>query len=294
MFEDLLYIKLAIVISVGIACILIFLSFRNIKSLIPEENREYMDPLPPLLKLLWPLVNLVAHYIGERLSVDYLVKINTDLKRSAIDYIFTAEQFFALRLISSVLMALATYFCLAMLEINDWLYVTIGALVGLILPSLSLSDRRKAREKEIIKSLPTFLDFLVMAIQAGMNFSGAMAQAVDKGPEGAIKVEFQRVLRDIKAGMSRTESLRLMSERLDIRDITAFVTAVVQSEKTGSSVGESLKIQADQRRTERFQRAEKAAMQAPVKLIFPLVAFIFPLTFVILGFPIVMKFMYDM
>ena len=82
--------------------------------------------------------------------------------------------------------------------------------------------------------------------------------------------------------------------RLEIRDITAFVTAVVQSEKTGSSVGESLKIQADQRRTERFQRAEKAAMQAPVKLIFPLVAFIFPLTFVILGFPIVMKFMYDM
>ena len=147
MFESLLHLKLGIAVLVGMVCILIFLSFKNIKSLVPDENREYMDPLPPLLKLLWPLVNLVSHYIGERLSVDYLVKINTDLKRSAIDYIFTAEQFFSLRLISTVLMALVTYFCLAMLDITDWLYVTIGALVGLMLPALSLSDRRKAREK---------------------------------------------------------------------------------------------------------------------------------------------------
>jgi tight adherence protein C len=126
-----------------------------------------------------------------------------------------------------------------------------------------------------------------------MNLSGAITQAVEKGPKGILNWELQRVIRDMKAGMSRLEALRAMAERLDIKELTTFVSSVAQSEKTGSSIGDTLRIQADQRRIERFQRAEKLAMEAPVKLIFPLVAFIFPMTFLIIGFPIAMKFMYE-
>ena len=80
-----------------------------------------------------------------------------------------------------------------------------------------------------------------------------------------------------------------MADRIDVDAVNTFVNAVVQAERTGASVGETLKAQADQRRVERFQLAEKQAMQAPVKLILPLVAFIFPTTFLIIGFPIGMK-----
>jgi len=84
-----------------------------------------------------------------------------------------------------------------------------------------------------------------------------------------------------------------MAERLDSREIHSFTSALAQAERTGASLGQTLRIQADQRRTERFQRAEKLALEAPVKLVFPLVAFIFPTTFIVLGFPIVMKFLYE-
>ena len=166
--------------------------------------------------------------------------------------------------------------------------------MGWFLPSISLNDFRKKREMAIVKALPTFLDFLTMGVQAGMNVSGAIGQAVEKGPEGPLRQEFEKVIRDVRAGMSRVDALKAMAERREIREITTFVTAIAQAEKTGASLTEALRIQADQRRVERFQRAEKLAMEAPVKLIFPLVVFIFPMTFIILGFPIAMKFMYEL
>ena len=99
------------------------------------------------------------------------------------------------------------------------------------------------------------------------------------------------VLRDIRSGITRAEALRRMTERLDVSEVTSLVNSLIQAERMGSSLGQVLRVQADQRRNERFQRAEKLALEAPVKLIFPLILFIFPLTFLILAFPIVMKFL---
>jgi tight adherence protein C len=167
-------------------------------------------------------------------------------------------------------------------------------LLGIIFPRISLSDQRKKREDKIIRALPVYLDFMVMAIEAGLNFIGAVHQSVKKGPDGPLKIELERVLREIKAGKPKLDAFRTMNERLNVREVSSFVSALAQAELTGASVGQTLKIQADQRRLERFQRAEKKALEAPVKLIFPLVAFIFPVTFIMLAFPIVMKFMHEL
>jgi tight adherence protein C len=102
--------------------------------------------------------------------------------------------------------------------------------------------------------------------------------------------EFQRVLRDIRAGKARAASLRAMADRLNQPGINSFCTTVIQAESMGMSLGPVLRTQADQRRIERFLRAEKLAMQAPVKMLFPLLAFIFPCTFIVLLFPLAMKF----
>jgi len=295
MFDmSLLFIKILIVSFFTISVLMIFIFLRSVKEEVPDEDREYMDPLPPKLKLIWPLVKIAAYYLGERLPVEKLEKYNRKLKRSGIDYIMTAEQLFGLQIVSAVLMGFMVYMGLSLLEIDDWMYPLVGVLLGYIMPEMTINDLKKKREKEIVKALPAYLDFLTMAVQAGMNLSGAMSQAVDKSPESALRTEFHKILRDIKAGMSRLDALREMAERLDIREINSFVTAVAQSEKTGASVGNTLKVQADQRRVERFQKAEKLAMEAPVKLIFPLVAFIFPMTFLLLAFPIAMKVMYEM
>ena len=130
-------------------------------------------------------------------------------------------------------------------------------------------------------------------MEAGLNLQGAMTQAVAKGPKGVLRDEFQRVLRDIRAGKARAESLRAMAQRMDEPAVANFTTAVIQAESMGMNLGPVLRAQADQRRSERFLRAEKLAMEAPVKLLFPLLAFIFPCTFIVLFFPIAMKFMHS-
>ncbi len=292
-FNEIVF-KLLVVLLVPLSTLMFIISMRNIKEELPGESREYMDPLPPMLRLIWPLARFFAYYIGERLSIEFLEKTDKTLRKSGLSYLMNPAQFIGLRITSSVVMGLVVLICMSMLETFDIVYLILGIALGYFLPSMSVRDLKKKREKALIKALPVYLDFLTMAVQAGMNMSGAIQQAVDKGIDGPLKWEFARVLRDIKAGIPRLDALRDMAERNEIKEINAFVTAIVQAEKTGASVGSTLKIQADQRRTERFQRAEKLAMEAPVKLIFPLVAFIFPMTFMILGFPIAMKFLYEM
>ncbi len=166
----------------------------------------------------------------------------------------------------------------------------LGVIGGFFLPTLWLRDARIRRDKAVLKTLPTYLDFITMSVEAGLNLTGAINQAMDKGPVGPLRHEFYMVVRDLRAGLPRAEALRRMEKRMGLLEITSFVGTVIQAEKMGARLGEALRIQAEQRRTERFQRAEKLAMEAPVKLIGPLLLFIFPVTFIVLGFPIVMKF----
>lgn len=271
----------------------LFWGAKGIKDEIPEDNRLFKDPLPKSMRTIWPLVLFFCFYLSRSISVERLEKNSTALMRGGIDYLMSPEQFFGLQCASAFLFGLLCSYGLYLSIGFDPIFVVVAIGIGFFLPSITLREKRKQREKEILKMLPVYLDFFTMAVQAGMNLSGAITQAVDKGPRGILNWEFQRVIRDMKAGMSRVDALRVMAERLDIRELSTFVSAVAQSEKTGSSIGDTLRVQADQRRVERFQRAEKLALEAPVKLIFPLVAFIFPMTFLIIGFPIVMKFMYE-
>ena len=172
-----------------------------------------------------------------------------------------------------------------------WVPFMAGFLVGFGYPKIWLKDRIDARRRQTMKSLPFMLDLITLCVESGLNLTGAIQQAVDKGPAGAMKDEFGRLLRDVRAGKPRAESLRELAQRMDLAAVTSFVTTLIQAEATGMSLGPILRAQAEQRRVERFARAEKLAMEAPVKMLFPLIFFIFPCVFAILMFPIVMKFM---
>tara|TARA_A100001391_G_scaffold131718_1_gene90920 strand:- start:37447 stop:38334 length:888 start_codon:yes stop_codon:yes gene_type:complete len=289
MFEsEALYAVIAVAL-LPVAFILLFLAVSRARKEVERDQREFMDPLPLMLRLVWPLVEFFAHYLGSLMRVEQIARGNRLLAQSGQGFMMNAQQFFGLQVVSSLLFMLGTWLCLAMLEHSDGLWVMLAGLLGFALPYLNAREKRKKRRLEILRQLPVFLDYLAMSIQAGANFTGAIRHAVEKGPEGPMKTELSKVMRDIRSGMGRFDALRLMADRVDVDAVQTFVNAVVQAERTGASVGEVLKGQADQRRTERFQRAEKMAMQAPVKLILPLVAFIFPTTFLIIGFPIAMK-----
>ncbi|WP_394561175.1 type II secretion system F family protein [Aquipseudomonas alcaligenes] len=278
--------------GLGIAVTSTLLIFVWLLSLLPDENRAYMDPVPGWVRPIWPLVRMVSHFVCSNIAPQHMDRLDQKLQKTGALYVLTAEDFLALCITLAVLFPLAAALPMATGKSGIiWSVLLVMMFMGAVLPVMWISDTHKRRDRDIVRNLPVFLEYLTMCVDAGLNFLGALQQAVDKGPNGAMKNEFRIVLRDIRSGLPRSEALQRMEERVNLKDLTTFVRSVIQAEKMGSSLRNTLKIQAEQRLEERFQRAEKTAMQAPVKLIIPLIMFIFPLTFVILLFPIVVKFM---
>jgi len=290
MIAQLLVAMLVGLAFVGFAAAVIYSAVR-LKSEVPTEDREYLDPLPKALLMLWPLLRLIDYHVCQRLPKRYLAGSAEKLRLSGLLYLMSPTQFLALCLVGMVVFFLLAWVALRAVEFDSMLALLGAALMGFIYPRMWLKESLKKRRKLMLKGLPVYLDFLTMGVEAGLNMAGAIGQAVAKGPAGPLKNEFAFVLRDLRAGLTRADALRRMDERVRIPQVSSFISAVIQAERMGASLGTTFRSQADQRRAERFQLAEKLAMEAPVKLIFPLVAFIFPVTFLVLMFPIAVKFM---
>ena len=272
---------------------LMVLSMLAFRHSLPNVDRRFMDPLSWPERVAWPLVRFLAHYFARGLSVETIERMRRQLVHAGWDFRMTPQQYFALRLLAATLAGTLSTLALIAVDRFSPALALVAVGFGYAAPALKLAEARKQRSRAIVRLLPTYLDFITMAVEAGLSLPGALLQATQNGPDGLLKQEIQRVNRDIKAGSGRIEALEAMATRLDLREVTSVVAALAQAERTGGSVGNTLRIQADQQRIERFQRAEKLAMEAPVKLIFPLVAFIFPTTFLVPAFPIVMKLLHD-
>lgn len=277
----------------ALAGALTFASLLAFSRAVPVPNRAYMDPLSTRMRILWPLVLFFAHYFGRLCSVEYLERVQRQLIRAGRGYHISAAHFVALRMVSALLAAVITWSAIVPFDRSAPMWSLVALVFGYAIPQLNLEEARRCRERAIMKTLPTYLDFITMAVEAGLSLSGALVQASANGPKGLFSQELERVNRDITAGAGRIEALEAMSARLEIRHVHSVVSAIAQADRSGGSIGGTLRIQAEQQRVDRFQRAEKLAMEAPVKLIFPLVAFIFPSTFIVLGFPIAMKMLHQ-
>lgn len=278
-------------VCVFLAVLFACMTMRQLSRSVPDEDREFMDPLPSTLRPIWPMVRIFAYYCCSLLPYSYLSSLENRLRRNGVSYMMMAEEYVALRFVSAAVTLCIGYTVLKLT--GEWipLLTIVLLVVGFFYPDIWVRDIRKKQVDGVLRTLPSYLDFVTMAVEAGLNFSGAIEQARKKAPAGPLVIEFGIVLRDLRSGITRAKALQRMSERLEIQEVTSFVNAVVQAEKMGSSLAGVLRIQAEQRRSERFQRAEKKAMEAPVKLIGPLVIFIFPTTFMVLAFPIIMKFL---
>ncbi len=265
------------------------IGFRRLTGDVPTENRSYLDPLPGALRSLWPLIRFVDYHFCRSLPEGLLARPERLLQLAGISFLMSARQFVGLSFMSTLLFAVLTLLPMAMLDMFSPLFMLVGAALGAFYPTLWLKGKLKKRRLQVIRELPSYLEFMTMAIEAGLNMVGALQQAVDKGVKGPLRQEFGLVLRDLRSGLTRADALNRMDERMQLKEISNFVKAVVQADRMGASLGQTFRFQAEQRRMERFQRAEKLAMEAPTKLIFPLVAFIFPETFVVIAFPIAIK-----
>ncbi len=289
--------------ATGLAAALVAWLITRTVAALPPEDREYKDPPPLGFRLAALPIQWLSHFLAPHISGAGQARMAASLRQAGLEYKVTPPQLVAGRVLCAILLAAICWWALASFDSDAGapsrfglrVYLAVcafGALGGYFYPRIWLRDLLAERRKDLLRSLPFYLDVITLCVEAGLNMQGAMQQAVAKGPKGVMRDELLRVLRDIRAGKARADSLRAMSELLGETAVTSFITAVIQAESMGMNLGPILRAQADQRRSERFLRAEKLAMQAPVKMLFPLIVFIFPCTFIVLFFPIVMKFMH--
>ena len=156
-----------------------------------------------------------------------------------------------------------------------------GLLIGYLLPDSMLSRRMKARQKEILLALPSALDLLTISVEAGLGFDAALGRVCEKY-RNALSAEFNQVLNEIRLGRPRLEALDDMGSRNKVEELNSFIQAVIQSEQLGVGIANVLRIQSEEIRRRRRQRAEETGQKAPLKMLFPMVCCIFPTLFVVL------------
>jgi tight adherence protein C len=156
-----------------------------------------------------------------------------------------------------------------------------GLVIGYLLPDATLSRRIRARQKDILLALPSALDLLTISVEAGLGFDAALGRVCDKY-RNALASEFNQVLNEIRLGRPRIEALDDMARRNKVDELNGFIQAIIQSEQLGVGIANVLRIQSEEIRRRRRQRAEETGQKAPLKMLFPMACCIFPTLFVVL------------
>ncbi len=200
------------------------------------------------------------------------------------------SMFFFQRILLTVLMGVGAFVLFFFL--TDWpvmrgvIGTILGAALGYYMPMLQLNGQIARRQDRILKALPDALDLLTICVEAGLGFDTAMGKVYEKW-DNDLSNAFGRVLQEIQLGKLRREALRSMADRIDVPDFTTFAAAIIQAEQLGVSISKILRVQSDQMRVKRRQRAQEKAQQAPVKMMIPMVFLIFPSIWVVLMGPAV-------
>lgn len=201
----------------------------------------------------------------------------------------TPEDFAAVRIVSAAVTAAIGLLLGLLLKNTIYLAVALvfGAIFGYYLPALWLKQKVDARRAEIQKGLPDAMDLLVIAVDAGLGFDAALARVTDKY-KNALSEEFAKVLREVSLGRPRLEAMDEMGRSSGVEDLHNFIQAIIQSEQFGTGIGKILRIQADEMRRKRRQRAQEKAAQATLKMMLPMVGCIFPTLWIVLLGPAVL------
>lgn len=279
----------------GLSCCLVLLlplALRTNAESSPTRDEVWRDRLPWFLRLLRPAMRWYSEAVNASLTAQRREVLQSQLDAAGAAYLISPAEFVIVRRVVGVLGVAVSAAVILGVNLRDPLHIAIAVAFGplaFLYPDLRLREVTKQRQLRFEKDFPFFLDVLVLAMKAGLNFIAALEQAVISLRDGPVKQEFFRFLRESRAGLSRRAALDRLAGRVMLPAVANFVAAVSQAEQTGGSLGDVLVDQARQRRQERFLRAEKLANQAPVKMLLPLIALLFPTTFIIIGFPIAIQ-----
>lgn len=246
-----------------------------------DEKASLVNLLAPVIKILQPLIRVLP------VPRAYRQTIQRWAVTAGMSDFLTFETFLALQLI---IMLLFVYCSIALFHATS--LIVIVAVIGFAFPLAWLYEYKKNRQGEILRSMPDFLDIIALSVESGLNFSSAINRILDmfRDEKNPFMEELRVMRENIRLGMSRDDALNVMATRVDTPEISAFCSLLVQASGMGISIAVTLKEQAQKIRQERFIAAERDGALTSSRILLPMVLFIFPLIFIIILAPYVLKY----
>jgi tight adherence protein C len=251
--------------------------------------KQPASPGPELLSSARPFLRQVAAYSQRVPLLGLKERYAHQLERAGLRFELSADEFLALKagaLVAAIGVALVVYVS----AVQNLMIVAAIIFLGFMFPDIRLQAAVQKQQHNFLRALPGFLDLLALSVEAGMGFDSAVLRLTEILEPGPLIWRFQTFLRSVNVGKTRVEALREMSQKVDLADFTSFANVVIQATETGASMGPVLRTASADMLSRRFDRAEKAAHELPVKILLPLFVFVFPATFVMVLGPVYFQF----
>ena len=271
---------------------------RQITYVTLADGRRQERKLPLVFRLLLPFVPNLDGLVSQPSFEKTRMAAERNLTAAGFEGLLSGKEFLALKILMPVICG-AFWFATLHLAVrmdpqselagNFVLLLLLGLALFYYYPILWLRRTLTARHRAIQRALPFVLDLLTLSVEAGMDFMSALQRNCEHRKLDPLNEELIRMIREIQIGIPRRTALRNMAQRVDLADLRSVANALIQADELGVSIATILRIQSDQMRSRRFDRAEKLANEAPVKMLGPLMLCIFPAVLVILIGPILQQ-----
>ncbi|HEY8656426.1 MAG TPA: type II secretion system F family protein [Candidatus Limnocylindria bacterium] len=248
------------------------------------EELELQRPLSD--RTLKPIIRGLSGLLTRFYPANTMKSLTLKLKRAGMETT-SSEFFLGVKGFAAIVGAIAVS-AIVNLMTSDGTQTIFGAVGGLVFgflaPDFYLGNRAGGRGKQILDTLPDALDLLTISVEAGLGFDAALVKVTEK-LKGALSEEFKRAASEQRVGKSRQEALRGITERVEQRELATFISAIIQADQLGVSMSKVLRIQSEQMRGDRRQRAEEKAAKAPILIMLPTIGCIFPSLFIVILAP---------
>jgi tight adherence protein C len=240
--------------------------------------------LPFAERFLRPILDRMGNFMTSRTPANRTEALQDKINLAGRPFNLTPGGLLALQLVSLLVLTAVGFAISTLMGLAGSMMFAGpagGGVLGYLIPSIWLSRKVKARQKEIRVALPNALDLLTISVEAGLGFDAAITRVTEKY-HNALALEFTQVLNEARLGRPRLEALEDMARRNNVDELSNFIQAIVQSDQLGVGIAQVLRIQSEEMRRRRRQRAEEMGAKAALKMLFPMVGCIFPALFIVL------------
>jgi len=268
--------------------------FRQIEIIMTQKNKlEFNEDLEKefSVRILDPMKSRFSTIIQKYTPVKQISTIERKLDHAGRPYNWNASDYLTYHYLTTIAVGVITFVATWLSGSsmsNRIMALLLGLIGGYIFFEMTVENKIRTRKKAIEKALPDVLDLMTVSIEAGLGFDAAMQRVVEKA-KGPIAEEFNETLQEMRMGKTRREALQDLGARTGVIDLSRFVESLIQADQLGVSLGNVLRNQSDQMRVLRRQRVQEQAMKAPIKMLFPMLLFIFPCMFIIILAPALMN-----